>query len=217
MHREDQYVRDLISGAIRSAVDQTVMKHYNSITQEPALTARIGEAIEQRLNGAVFNDYKVRVVTQDIPDRGKGALERDTGIDLYIGLDVQGQSINLSKGMFIQAKWNNSISGGKLTDLVSQCDKMLKHTDKGAFVWLYGPDGTEVIPASDIIHNPHISPTEHISHSIESLFKGVMNCTSGDHKLVAPNIFHDRLALGDMLKEYRTRRGVAVKITKMKS
>ncbi|MFL6721765.1 MAG: hypothetical protein ACJ8FT_08185 [Sphingomonas sp.] len=217
MLRRDEFTRDLISEAIRSAVDSTVQKHLPALTQEPQLTSRIAEALEQRLNGMRFLNSTVRVVTQELPDRGRGALEHETGVDLFVGLKVETGRFHLAKGLFVQAKWAAPLTSRERKDLVSQCKFMLRHTDKGALVWLYGPLGTSVVPASEVVENPMTNPSELCGRNVAELFSDVMDCVSGDRALVMPGIFDDRQALGRMLEEFRVRQGVVVNIKADKS
>jgi hypothetical protein len=66
----DPIARKLIAMALGGAVDRTVRDHFSGITQEPALTARIGHALETEFDNKPILDFNVRVFTQDIPDHG---------------------------------------------------------------------------------------------------------------------------------------------------
>ena len=79
-------VRELIACALREVADEVCRDHVRTISQEAQITSRIGQALETRLRGSNFNGYTIEVVTQDIPDRGRGALERRLGGDIYVGI-----------------------------------------------------------------------------------------------------------------------------------
>ena len=76
--REDAFRRfgQLIDGI----VSETCIRHYSALTQEPQLTAKIAEAIERELNELVIDEIAVEVRMQDFPDRGRGSLERLSGV-----------------------------------------------------------------------------------------------------------------------------------------
>ena len=143
----DKQTRDLIAAAMASAVDEKCASHYGGITQEPALTARIGETLENKLDGAVVNGWMINVVTQDFPDRGPGSLERATGADLYVGIAVTADGRTTSKGFLAQAKWVDDVSDQQ--KLREQCADMLARTNS-AYVWFYGPDGITFLPARTV-------------------------------------------------------------------
>jgi hypothetical protein len=212
MLRNSEYVRDLIAEAVRSTVDRTVRKHHGTLTQEPQLTSRIAEALEARLDGMVVLDHTVRVIAQEMPDRGSASLERPTGIDLYIGLEVLSDGPDVSKGIIIQAKWEKHLAPKQREELVGQCEKMLARSDKGSFVWLYGPAGASVIPASEVVAYGNTSADQITSENVGQLFGHMLDCVSGDRNLVIPGIFDDRQALSEMLEELRIRNAVAISI-----
>jgi hypothetical protein len=211
---QDRFTRDLIAEAIRSTVDEVVSDQMSGISQEPQITSRVGQAIEARLNGANVNGYHIRAITQDIPDRGRGSLEKRTGIDLYLGVEVASPSgETVSKGIFVQSKLQDSLGyPSDHRDLRRQCEKMVIRSDKGSYVWIYGPNGVRVVPASEVATQTKMSPTSLGSRSVGELFQNVFDCFAGDQRHANPDIFRSRAALGEMLQELGAQNGVALTI-----
>jgi hypothetical protein len=82
-----------------------VQKHYDALTQEPQLTAKIAEAIELTLDRTDFGDLNVRVAVRDFPPQGRGALEGKVGADVYISTAVIGEDgEDVSKGMLAHSR-----------------------------------------------------------------------------------------------------------------
>ena len=214
MHRQDEYLRDLVAQALQSAIDSVVRRHWPRLTQEHQLTSRIAEAIEGHLNGAVFLDHKITVLVQEMPDKGPGSLEKKTGVDLYFALKVVGGRTNFEKGFFVQSKWDGPMIAKERERLGEQCEAMHWKSKNGSFVWLYGDTGTSVIPAGELVQDPSVSPGELTSRNLNEFFGDVMDCTSGDRQLVMPGVFEDDKALNTMLREFGVTSGVAVTISK---
>lgn len=210
MHRRDEYLRDLVAQALQSTIDPVVRRHWPRLTQEHQLTSRIAEAIEGHLDGATFLDHAVTVLVQEMPDKGQGSLEKKTGGDLYFALKVDGDHTNFEKGFFVQSKWDGPMNSAERKHLGEQCETMYRKSMNGSFVWLYGDTGTSVIPAGELLQNPPAEPNELTSRNLNEFFCDVMDCTSGDQKLVMPGIFKDVRALNLMLREFGVQSGVAV-------
>lgn len=222
MLRGDTVTRDMLADLIRGAVDDEVKSQWARRAQEPPMSTRIASALEQRLSGCTINNYRVTVVAQDFPDRGTGSWEHKSGADLYIGIRVEmpQMPLTISKGLLIQAKKARQVPltkqpvrvGNEQRELLTQCGKMLKRTDKGAFVWVYGPGGTHVVPASDVMDLQHVPPEFLEGRNVAEQFRDVLDCFSGDVNLVGPDIFESDAALGAFLEEIAVQRGVAINL-----
>lgn len=214
MLRGDSVTRDMLADMIRSAVDDAVKSQTARRAQEPPISTRVASTLEHRLDGATINGYRVTVVAQDFPDRGPGSWEHKSGADLYIGIRVEAPiaSFETSKGMLIQAKKARQRKGvsDDQQDLLDQCEKKLRRTDKGAFVWVYSAGGTRVVPASEVLKLQVIPPEFLEGRNVAEQFRDVLDCFSGDTGLVAPDIFENDLALGNFLEEIAVQRGVAI-------
>ena len=220
MLRGDSVTRDMLADMIRSAVDDAVKSQTARRAQEPPISTRVASTLEHRLDGATINGYRVTVVAQDFPDRGPGSWEHKSGADLYIGIRVEAliASFETSKGMLIQAKKARQLSRARprkgvsddQQDLLDQCEKMLRRTDKGAFVWVYSAGGTRVVPASEVLKLQVIPPEFLEGRNVAEQFRDVLDCFSGDTGLVAPDIFENDFALGNFLEEIAVQRGVAI-------
>jgi hypothetical protein len=70
------------------------------MVQEPEITSRVCQRVEDRLDGRLFGDYVLRVRAQSMPDRGPGSLERITGADLFLSVSLEGPD-GFDKGLFV--------------------------------------------------------------------------------------------------------------------
>lgn len=214
VHRQDEYLRDLVAQGLQSAIDPVVRRHWPRLTQEHQLTSRIAESIEGHLDGTMFLDHAITVLVQEMPDKGPGSLEKRTGVDLYFAVKVAGGHTNFQKGFFVQSKWDHPMSPQERVRLGEQCRMMQRKSPNGSFVWLYGNTGTSVIPAGEVLQDPSVYPDELTSRNLNEFFGDVMDCTSGDHQLVTPDVFENVDALNQMLQEFGVASGVAVTIAK---
>ncbi len=201
---------------MRSAVDKVVREQCMRLTQEHQLTSRIAQSLEQTLNGSSFMDHEVRVIVQEMPDKGPRSLEKQIGADLYIGIKFSGPESEIAKGLFVQSKWDQAMPKSELEALHEQCEKLVWRSAKGSFVWLYGEDGTRVISADEVLAHPSQQPQTLSSNNVKELMSGVFDCTSGDRELIMEGIFDDPERLAGMLLEFRTKRGVAITLRKRK-
>src|SRR5262249_45771045 len=137
---DDRIAREVIATAMREVADEVCRDHFNSISQEPHMTSRIGHALETFLRDYEFAGYAVEVVAQDFPDRGPRSLESLVGADLYV---------EMSKGLLAQSKLGPNLSRGERRSLKRQCRRMLNRTDS-SYVWVYTETGVRVIRAQDV-------------------------------------------------------------------
>lgn len=196
-----------IAEAFGRAIDDLVIEHIAARTQEPEITSRIGQRLEERFNDHQRGGYKIRVITADIPSRGAGSLERPMGSDLYLLFEVQDENGHAtSKGVFIQAK-----KQGNTSDLVDQCRRMNLISKKGSAVWIYSKHGLTCERAVDA--------EQKLSNRFDSyrFFNRVLKCEIGDKRKVPGGHFGDRSALRDMLETIGAPQGVGVQLRKVKA
>ena len=209
---DGRLTREMIATALREVADDVCRDHVMTITQEPQITSRIGEALERRLAGSNINGYRVEVLTQDLPDRGSRSLERPVGADIYLGIRVMlGGHVDTSKGMLAQAKkWPNlsAEEGGGLTE---QCKRMLARSP-ASYVWIYTVDGVGVVSAEDVIRRE----LRKLSYRrrLDEVLSEILACNEGDTALGLPPGRDTRRLVGMMLEELRgVRTGIAVSIS----
>lgn len=212
MFNADKHLRNHLAAALGRAVDELSAEHFPVMTQEPQLSARIGQRIESDVRGLKINGYIVDVITQDFSDRGGKALEKPTGTDLYIGISVRTKGCVFAKGLLIQSKWQLTLGIEGQKNLEKQCREMIKRSDKGSFVWSYGPNAVEVTPASEVIISKGKTIDQLSSKGATEFFTDVLDCFSGDQKLVPAGGLNDRRQLGIFLEELRVPNGVAVNV-----
>jgi len=200
MELHEVLARRIISQNIHTIIDETVKEHFGAITQEHQLTARLGQAIEQSLKSSDIYGHRITVISQDIPDKGRGSLEKKIGSDLFIGIRMQSNENDICKGIFIQSKWDKNSPPKEQERLRKQCQTMKNISDKGSFVWLYGEHGTRVIPAAEIANNKEINPLTLNAKNIRDFFDDIFDCFSGDTNYASPKIFESRGNLSQHFK-----------------
>lgn len=212
MLKGDTVTRDILADLIRNAVDETVIQQTARGAQEPAVTSKIAVRLEQQLNGLGILDRKITVIAQDFTDRGPGSQEKRAGADLFIAIRVEDTEATISKGLLIQAKWSGgSKSKAEQKKLLQQCNYMLKRTTSaGAFVWLYGSDGVDVVPACEVTARPDGNPETLTQRNVAQQFRDVLDCFQGDPDNAPDMIFDDPFALGGYMADIAARTGVAI-------
>jgi hypothetical protein len=180
----DPVCRDAIAAAIQASVERVVKEAMTrSVSQEPAITDRVAEALQNDLDGRTFGNCKLRVVAQELPDRGPGALERDVGADLYVG--ILDERSGESKGFLIQAK--KSVSGSRVSiarqsDLQRKCRDMQARTH-ASYVWIYRSDGVEVLRTVDVLRHPKEYGQHMPAIRIDDQIRPILQCDEGDPRL----------------------------------
>ena len=214
MFREDPYLRDSIAQLFSSAIDDVVREHINRLSQEPQITSKIADRIEQAAQSWTLGKYKLSARAQDLPDRGPRSLEKPTGTDLYIGIRLEDEKANykLEKGLLIQSKISTKITTAEHKKLVSQCELMTTRSTSGSFVWLYDDLGVKVIPANEIAANPGLDARDIFSRNTTEFFRDVLDCFLGDRNLVWGSIFDDIEALNNLLRELAISKGIVINI-----
>jgi len=97
-------------------------------------------------------------------------------------------------------------------DVLDQCAKMVRRSDKGSFVWIYGVGGTHVVPASDVLMWQDLPPDLLEGRNVGEQFRDLLDCFSGDISLVGKDIFDSDTALGNFLEEIAVQRGVTINV-----
>ena len=94
----DSENRRMIMEALGNAVDDLVRDLYSDTTggvrigQEPEITSRVCQRLEDRLDNRPVGDYVFRVIAQSMPDRGPSSLEKITGADLMLSISLESDS-----------------------------------------------------------------------------------------------------------------------------
>lgn len=185
-------VRGEISRAFGRALDDLVRDRMKGLTEEPDITSRIGQRLEDRFNGKVLRGYRVGVITETITSHGSKSLEKPMGTDLYFAISVQDELGNTTtKGVLVQAKREDKLNRRELAE---QCRRMNMVAKKGAVVWIYSPTGIDVIRSVDV--PKHSSP----SFGVGKLFDRVFECELGDRRKVPNGQFGDRGELKAMIE-----------------
>lgn len=207
---EDASERRRIAIVLGAIVDELAAKHVKRVTQEPALTARIGQALETilaELNGQLtLANHDIEIITQDVPDRGPGSMEKASGIDLYVNITVR-KPRPISKGILVQAKNGRARQG-----VDGQCRKMLKRSGS-SYGWFYGPDGTLVLDAAEILANPDTLLRKLARRTPAEVFEEILKCAEGDPRIGIPVDVDQEAGLADIMKSLKTLHGLGFTLT----
>lgn len=198
-----------IAGQIAGAIDELVRDKLSGLFEEPDITSRLGQRLEDRLNGKSIAGHSVRVMTQTVPSHGQKSFEKPTGIDLYIAISVASADGHITKkGVLVQAKREDQLNHpGDWENLAKQCRRMDKITKKGSFVWIYTPNGVEVLRAPDVLHRREIPVA-----SARDMFDDVLECHTGDKRQVPRGQFGDRRALEDYVRSVAAKNALWLKV-----
>ncbi|MBN9308490.1 hypothetical protein [Devosia sp.] len=203
---QDSQSRGEIAKAIATSLDELVQERMRGLVEEPDITSRVGQRLEDRFNNKVFSGYKVRVISETITSHGSNSLERPMGTDLYFAVSVEdAQGNETSKGILIQAKREDRPDWG---DLVEQCRRMMMITKKGSVAWIYTPEGIEVIRSQDI------DQRQAASVSSSEFFDRVLKCEIGDRRKVPRGEFGDRRRLKSMIETLGAKNAVWLDLEK---
>jgi hypothetical protein len=167
-----QEIADLIDGVAR----RVARRHYHAPTQEHQLSAKLAEAIEEKLAGLKTPLFTMGVAVQDFPDKGKGAWERPTGADLYISIvrEDDDEELDFSKGMLVQSKWDRTFFPHR-KDVREQCERMLARTES-SYVWVFAEDRVWSFPARQVIGSPSFMTVQTVGQQIAA----GLRCHQGD-------------------------------------
>jgi N-acetylmuramoyl-L-alanine amidase len=203
----DVLQRDLIASAFQSAIDEVVIEHYPSLTQEAQLTSRIAQRVEDRLNNLRLAGATLRVVTQELPDRGRGAAEVYVGADLLVTITLENE---FSKGFLVQSKWRNKHDPAVFAE---QCAKMLA-ISKASYGWEYGQSGTHVYNAKRIVTSPDYHRRHFFEYGrrLQTVIRRVLICKEGDPALGIPFGADPRSHVGLMIRELAAKAALSLRI-----
>jgi hypothetical protein len=181
--------------------------HYD-VTQEPAFTSRLAQEIESELRRHPINkgNLRLEVATQDLGDRGRGALEKVVGADLYISLARRDLKPPVSKGMLMQAKWDLTAKDRKLP---SQMTEMMARTDD-AYVWFYGPSAVNCAKARDVMK----VGVPFQSFTVGELIVNGLRCTAGDGRIGRNLALPRAQAMRNQLSALKTPIGLSLAVAK---
>ncbi len=203
----DRQNRQLIMDALGRAVDDLVRDLYStkvdgpSTIQEPEITSRICQRVEDRLDGQRVGDYIFRVIAQSMPDRGPRSLESITGADLFFSLSLDGPE-GFDKGLFVQAKHDHNVNRSELLDA---CDRMEHQAGvKGCYVWIYEQEGVKVFSLHQIRQMRGNTLDGLRPRSVAGLTGRILDCYAGSQNWGIPMGPRRRQVIRDRLQWVRS-------------
>lgn len=204
----DPEARAEIARKIAAALDELVGERMTGLVEEPDITSRVGQRLEERFDGEKIGDYRIRVITETITSHGRGSLEKSLGTDLYFAFSVtDGFGIENSKAVLVQAKRRDKCDWRALED---QCRRMNLVTKKGSVIWLYQQSGIDVIRSQDV------EKRSSTSFDATTFFDRVLECQIGDRRKVPGGHFGDRPKLKEMLEDLGAKNAVWLGLRKFK-
>lgn len=196
---EDREARAVIAAALRRTADDVCRAEVIAGTQEPFITSRIGHALEREMDGFEYRGYRLQVLTKDVDALGPGALEREVGADLYVGVRVlRRNQVVWSKGMLAQAKKGLTVRNPG--DLDDQCRKMLERTH-AAYVWAYTDNGVRVVKAQAVLGRTSQKLAR--GRKLDRPLEATLACSEGDPKIGVPAGRLNKAALAGMVERMR--------------
>jgi hypothetical protein len=204
---------ELIKTLLNGIMVDCCARHYDCETQEHQLSSRLAEAIERVLNGLQVNGLQVRVAVQELSDRGPSSRERRVGADLYISIVIDSGHETISKGMLVQAKWDNALAAPAERTRLSEQSKRMLHRTNESYVWVYEPHGIAVIPASRTTEPAADSALTSEARTVGDLFFDGLNCTAGDPAIGLDPSAPIVESLNSMLRELSIGKGLSFVVT----
>lgn len=171
---------------VDSAVTKLATEHYLRNTEEPTLTARLIQLIEERLQQEPVDvpGLKFEWESQTMGSIGR-TEEANSGADIYISIVREDNGRRDSKGMLVQAKREDSLERrrSERVRLGTQCRKMRRRTGD-AYVWVFHNSGVRVSRAPPYAEAPrvHGALSREMTTLGELIVEG-LRCKRGDRKI----------------------------------
>jgi hypothetical protein len=207
---DDLVSRLVVANALTKELDDLARDRMTGLVEEPDITSRLGQRLEDRFEGRQLGGYRVRVMSETFTSHGFGSLEKPVGADLYLAVSVEdrhGHGRTVTKGVLIQAKRRDRIDRPEFTE---QCRRMMNVTRKGSVAWIYTSNGVDVVRATETLRG-----TWNVLRA-GSFFDEVLRCTLGDLRQVPKGAFGDRRALKEMLQKIGAENAVWLDLEKSK-
>jgi hypothetical protein len=214
----DRENRKLVMDVLGGAIDELARDLYSdtidgpSIVQEPEITSRICQRVEDRLDGQRVGDYILRVTAQSMPDRGPRSLEKITGADLLLSVSLDGPE-GFDKTLFVQAKYDRNVNR---EELLESCHRMEQFVGKeGTYVWIYERDGVKVF-SSHQVQRMRGNTLEGLYHrSVAGLTGRILDCYAGSRAWGIPMSGNRRQLIGERLRQVRAKNGLDLQLKKL--
>lgn len=208
--------RKLIMKSLGKTIDEVVEREYSelvdgrSLVQEPTITDRICDRVEQKLDGQVVGKYKFRINAEALPDRGPGSAEKLLGADLALSVSLDGEE-GFDKTLLIQAKYDREFDR---KELIEASEKMQAVAgSKGTYIWVYTPEGVKVISPHQVRHMRDNDFGALYHRSAEGFTGRILDCYAGNRRLGIPKDVPDRKRyLRLMIERLRAKRALDIRM-----
>ena len=203
--------RDAIVKKIGEAIDSLVTDLYSSndgaasTIQEPEISSRLCQRLEDKLDGEKAGQYSLRVSAQSMPDRGPRSIEKISGADIYMSVSLEGPD-GFDKGIFLQAKYDRNLDPSELRDSIR---RMKSHVGaEGSYVWVYTPSGLKVLSAHQVEQMRSGDIEQVYTRSATGFAGRILDCYAGTRAWgISPGV-QRRKVMGERLRELRVMQGI---------
>jgi hypothetical protein len=171
---------------IGSAASDLAAEHHLRNTEEPVLTARLIQLIEDRIRLQPVDvlGLKLEWESQTMGSIGR-TEELNSGADIYISIVREDNGRRDSKGMLVQVKREQSLvkRRSERVRLGEQCRKMRRRTND-AYVWVFHDSGVRVARAPPHAVAPRVDGSlNHWTTTAGDLVVTALRCQRGDRKI----------------------------------
>jgi hypothetical protein len=204
----DSRSRHTITQRIGTAVDELVRDLYSetldgiSVIQEPEITSRLCQRLEERLDNSQAGFYTFRVIAQSLPDRGPRSMEKLFGADLFMSVSLEGPD-GFDKGIFIQAKYDRNIDRADLKDACRRMQNVAGKTS--VYCWIYEPQGVKVISPHQVNQMTEDSLVGVVPRSIAGFVGRILDCYAGSKEWGIPTVGNRRQLVASKLRAARAK------------
>jgi hypothetical protein len=169
---------------IDAIVQEMCQRHYDGPAQEHQLSSRLAQKLEDEIGLIVGEGTAISVTAHELPDRGRGAVEKAVGADLYVSVVRHDIEPPVSKGLLVQSKWDRTLHTDK--NLRSQSNEIYRRTRTGGWVWVFGPHDIECVRTNRTRHEDLPRDLMDNSTSPGQLIADSLRCTEGDPAIGMP-------------------------------
>lgn len=130
-------------------------------------------------------------------------MEKLLGADIFLSVSLEGVD-GFDKGIFIQAKYDRNINKEQMQDAVAKMKKTAG--SNGAYIWIYTPNGTNVLSAYQVEKMSNDSLDDLQPRSVQGFTGRIIDCFAGSRDWGISGPTQDRRALvAGRLREARAK------------
>lgn len=211
---QERRLFDRLQDVIDKTVREVCTRQIPANAEEPVITSRVAQAIETELqhHRLEVGDMKVSVDTHDIQSRGPGALEKRSGVDLYISIARNDGAGSVSKGILIQSKHRRAMRP-KNNDLRNQAGRMIRRSPE-SYVAVFGENNAVAVPAQRAAYPRLPDDFFRDQMSLGKLISDGFRCRRGSTQIGIDLDAPRTDAIEAVMKRLRARRGLSFLVSR---